>query len=189
MITNTQWEQYLDKYKNLMWKISHMISGDYAISNLEDNYADLCQVALESIEGFEKKTGRQFDDYFTDKLFDGYTKTCLWTLKARKGSKITKKFPLTNKQIPLENEEGEVMDIEDRSICDPSSIACNMDYVEHLNKDKELGKIVDNILLDPSILSADGKLNIQALSKKMKKSPYILSKKVNQLKSILKREI
>lgn len=187
MITEEQWERYLAKYKNLMWTISYMISGDRAISELEDNYSDLIQAALESMVGFEKKTGRKFDDYFTDKLFDGYTKTCLWTLKARKGSKITKKFPLTNKTIPLENEEGEVIDIEDKSNCDPSSLTCSSDFIEHFSKDKELGTIIDHILSDPSILSSEGKLNLQALSKKVGKSAYTVSKKVNKLTKIMRK--
>lgn len=187
MITESQWERYLDKYKNLMWRISHMISGDAIISNLEDNYSDLCQAALESIEGFEKKTGRQFDDYFTDKLFDGYTKTCLWTLKARKGAKITKKFPLTNKMVPLENEDGEVIDVEDKSSCDPSSIVCSKDFVNHFSQDKELGTIIDSILGDPSILSLDGKLNLQKLSKKIGKTPYLASKGVSRLTKVMRK--
>jgi hypothetical protein len=172
-----------------MWKISHMISGDYAISNLEDNFSDLCQAALESIEGFEKKTGRKFDDYFTDKLFDGYTKTCLWTLKARKGARITKKFPLTNKMIPLENEDGEIIDIEDNASFNPSCIVSSMDYIQQFDEDKDLSSIVDTILKDPTVLNGDGKLNLQALSKKMGKSAYLLGKKITKLSTMLNKEM
>jgi len=91
MITNDQWQKYLAKYENLMWKISHTISGDRVTANLEDNFADLCVSALESIYGFEKKTGTSFDEFIDTDLFNSYTKTVLWNSKNKKGKLLTKK--------------------------------------------------------------------------------------------------
>lgn len=91
MLTNEQWELYLVKYKNLMWTISHRISGDAVIANIEDNFSDLCVAALESMRGYQNKTGKTFDEYFGTELFDKYTKTVLWNSKNKKGKNITKK--------------------------------------------------------------------------------------------------
>ena len=71
-LTTEQWDLYLKKYKNLMWRISHLISGDSMLASLEDNYSDLNIAAIESINGFHKKTGESFDEMINNKLFDQY---------------------------------------------------------------------------------------------------------------------
>ena len=47
-LTEEQWALYEERYGKLMHTISSKISGDNAIANHEDNYADLCVAALES---------------------------------------------------------------------------------------------------------------------------------------------
>ena len=84
-LTDDQWRYYEQRYGKLMKMISSRISGDEALANPEDNYSDLCIAALESIEGFRKKTGESFDVAMNNKLFDQYTKTVLWNRKAKKG--------------------------------------------------------------------------------------------------------
>ena len=101
MIDANQWTKYETKYGKLMHKISRSISGDEVIAAAEDNYGDLCIAALDSIKGFNKKTGLSFDEMFGTKLFDQYTKTCLWHVKGNKGSKITKKYPITKHTVSL----------------------------------------------------------------------------------------
>jgi len=120
-ITTEQWELYLKKYKNLMWRISHMISGDTMLASIEDNFSDLCIAAIESINGFHKKTGVSIDEMFGMKLFDQYTKTCLWTAKARKGIRLSERMPFRNKHLSIDelrtgtSGEGTSFDIADTS--------------------------------------------------------------------------
>ena len=90
-LTDKEWALYEERYGKLMHTIAMKISGDDAIASHEDNYADLCIAALESIEGFEKKTGEKFKAAINNKLFDQYTKTVLWNRKAKKGIPLTKK--------------------------------------------------------------------------------------------------
>lgn len=109
-LTPDQWELYEKKYGKLMWKIAHKISGDPMTASLEDNYSDLTIAAIESIRGFHKKTGMSFDGMISLKLFDQYTKTCLWTMKAKKGIGLTERMPFRNKHIyisALETTDGE----------------------------------------------------------------------------------
>jgi hypothetical protein len=39
-------------------------------ASVEDNYAELCVAALESINGFNKKTGKSFEEMFETKYID-----------------------------------------------------------------------------------------------------------------------
>ena len=110
IVTSEQWAKVDKKYSKLMWKISHYISGDTAISSTEDNYSDLQIAALEAIRGFAKKTERAFDDFFGEKLFDQYFKTCLWNMKNNKGSKISRTMCLRKGSVSIEA-YGDALDI------------------------------------------------------------------------------
>ena len=117
-LTDEQWALYEERYGKLMHTISMKISGDEAIANHEDNYADLCIAALESIEGFKKKTGEDFDEAIDNKLFDQYTKTVLWNRKAKKGIPLSKKMDFRNKHYSIDQElighEGEAQGSHER---------------------------------------------------------------------------
>lgn len=93
-VTNEQWDRYQERYGKLIWTIATKISGDLATCSLEDNIADLSIAALDSIKGFNNKTGMNFDEMMESKLFDGYTKTVLWHRKNRKGKAITNRKKL-----------------------------------------------------------------------------------------------
>ena len=168
MITDSQWNTYVEKYGKLMWKISRKISGDPMIASLEDNYADLCQTALESIEGFKKKTNKGFDEFFNTKLFDGYTKTCLWHKKASKGIKLTENMPNRAKTISIHKEmkgdkvESKYYEIEDKK----SEFELSAVNVSHLFKDQsaELNQVALAIIDNPSLLREDGGVKVSTIS-------------------------
>ena len=196
-LSEDQWNKYLKKYKNLMWKISHMISGDPTISSLEDNYADIMLAALESINGFNKKTGMSFDEMFTTKFFDQYTKTCLWTAKARKGNGIKKNYPVTNKKISLAVQEN-----------DTSSIGVTEAYVDTIEGKQDMNtdillaysEIFDNftdedtqllkvISDNPDVISFSGRLKVKTLAKKSKLSIRKVEKILDNLRKKVNYDI
>jgi len=186
-LTETQWELYLKKYKNLMWKISHMISGDPTISALEDNYADIMLAALESINGFNKKTGMSFDEMITTKYFDQYTKTCLWTAKARKGNGIKKNYPLTKKKVSLSAEidtssSGSSLsdNIKGNESMNPEILLAYSEVFDSFSDDdtKLLKVISDN----PEVISFSGKLKIKTLAKKSRLPIRKIEKILNNLR-------
>jgi len=167
-ISPEQWDHYENRYGKLMWKISHKISGDKAISEPEDNYGDLCITAIESIRGFHKKTGESVEEMFGNKLFDAYTKTCLWHKKNSKGANITKKFPLTNKTFSMSGaqdsqpDEDSVFTIEDPAPGPDMSL----EIYELFGKfNHTQGVILDEISRDPSIIMGTGRINMSKLSK------------------------
>jgi len=189
-LSEDQWNIYLKKYKNLMWKISHMISGDPTISSLEDNYSDIMLAALESINGFNKKTGMSFDEMMTTKYFDQYTKTCLWTAKARKGNGIKKNYPVTNKKVSIAVQDS-----------DASSISSDVAYIDTIEGKDDMNpdillaysEIFDNFSDDdtlllkvisdnPDVISFSGRLKIKTLAKKSKLPLRKVEKILNNLR-------
>ena len=104
MLSSAQWQKYLDKYEKLMWMISRRISGDPVIADIETNYADLCVAALESVKGFNKKTGEDFDEMMENPLFNQYTKTVLWNAKNKKGMYVTNRRALNLSSISSDRE-------------------------------------------------------------------------------------
>lgn len=172
-----------------MWKISHMISGDPTISALEDNYSDIMLAALESINGFNKKTGMSFDEMINTKFFDQYTKTCLWTAKARKGNGIKKNYPITKKKVSLSSEISDTSSTGGLTVSDTIGDSKNMNpeillaYSEIFDSfsddDTRLLKIITD---NPEVISFSGKLKVKTLAKKSKLPIRKVEKIINNLR-------
>jgi len=190
-LTDEQWALYEERYGKLMHTISMKISGDDAVATPEDNYSDLCVAAIESVSGFEKKTGKSFDEAFDTKLFDQYTKTVLWNRKAKKGVPLTKRMNFRNKQVSLDSDpwsgDGNIHQaIEDtKSNLDLSAI----DFKDFMkDQPKDVKKVVSAIIKDPNILANDGKINYSALTKPTGMSIHYVKKAVNKIKDVLDKE-
>lgn len=170
-ITSDQWELYLKKYKNLMWRIAHMISGDTMLASIEDNFSDLSIAAIESINGFHKKTGKNVDEMFQMKLFDQYTKTCLWTAKARKGVKLSERIPFRNKHVSIDelrsSEWGESsgFDIADTSSTSRYEKVIAQDTYNSYNA--KIKKLIDLLQTNPEFMTASGDLKLQPIATAM----------------------
>ena len=164
-VTTEQWQEYLSKYENLMWMISHRISGDSMISSLEDNFSDLCVAAINSVNGFNKKTGEDFEEMMMNPLFDKYTKTVLWNLKNKKGKKITKKIPMLNRTFSLDDKMGHDFEGDTTFAVEDKTISYDYGSFEDLlsTLDDDSKKIVDIIVKDPSVLNAEGILKVGSL--------------------------
>ena len=192
-LTNEQWATYEKRYGRLMHTIAMKISGDDAVANHEDNYADLCMAALESIEGFKKKTGESFDEAIDNKLFDQYTKTVLWNRKAKKGIPLTKRMSFRNKHYSIDSNilsldqrsEGSHELIEDtRATFGLSAVELD-DFTE--SQPENVKKIINAILKNPKILSKDGTINHSAIKKCTGLSIHYTNKAVADLKNSIKR--
>lgn len=190
-LTDKQWALYEERYGKLMHTIAKKISGDDAVATHEDNYADLCIAALESIEGFKKKTGQDFDEAINNKLFDQYTKTVLWNRKAKKGIPLTKRMPFRNSHVSLDVDHLHIgiPNLHDR-IEDPrSSFNASAVDLEDFTKSQpeNVQKVLNAILKNPSILSRDGSINHSAIKQSTGLSVHYTNKAVDQLKKSLKR--
>lgn len=165
-----------------MWKIAHRISGDSMTASVEDNFSDLCIAALESINGFHKKTGKTFDEMIEMKLFDQYTKTCLWTAKARKGVKLTERMPFRKRHVSLNG----LIDDKDIQfdIPDTSSTAkyARVDANDMIHSyDFNIKKLVKVLSENPEMMTESGDLKITPIAIEMGITP----KKVMKLIKIM----
>jgi len=192
-LTNEQWATYEERYGRLMHTISMKISGDTALATHEDNYADLCVAALESIQGFQKKTSLSFDEAIDNKLFDQYTKTVLWNRKAKKGVSLTKRMPFRNSHVSLDidhdNHLGGLPNLHDR-IEDPRAAydTSAVDLEDFTKAQSEnVQKVMNAILKNPALLSRDGSINHSAVKSSTGLSVHHTNKALTQLKNSIKR--
>lgn len=190
-LTDKQWALYEERYGKLMHTIAMKISGDNAIASHEDNYADLCIAALESIEGFKNKTGEDFDEAINNKLFDQYTKTVLWNRKAKKGIPLTKRMPFRNSVVSLDVDHVDVgvSHLHDR-IEDPrANFETSSVDLEDFTKSQpeDVKKVLNAIVKNPGLLSSDGSINNSAVKKSTGLSIHYTNKAVSTLKNSLKK--
>tara|TARA_R110000824_G_scaffold35625_2_gene111510 strand:+ start:1070 stop:1630 length:561 start_codon:yes stop_codon:yes gene_type:complete len=178
MIDTTQWEMYETKYGKLMHKISRSISGDEVISAPEDNYGDLCIAALDSIKGFTKKTGQTFDDMFGTKLFDQYTKTCLWHVKGNKGARITKKYPITKHTVSL-YDHPEVFSLsggENNSVEAEDFLTALADGFTDIER-----AVVSAVVKNPEYINNKGRIVFSKVSRDIGSSIFLVKKALNSI--------
>jgi hypothetical protein len=188
-LTDDQWSSYEKKYGSLMRMISLKISGsDNAIANPEDNYSDLCIAALESIEGFRKKTGEEFEEAMQNKLFDQYTKTVLWNRKAKKGIPLSKKmeFRKSHRSLDYTNTEdsrtlgSSLPDM--RSSLDASSVEFQL-FLE--DQPKEVKDTIDVIVKNPNLVSKQGFIRKSELGRILNKDYTQVNKVINRLQKLM----
>ena len=138
------------------------------LASLEDNYSDLNIAAIESINGFHKKTGESFDEMIKNKLFDQYTKTCLWTAKARKGIKLSERMPFRNRHVSIDemrNDEESPFDIADASAIRDISRVDAADIVN--TYDYKVRKVIKALESKPELMSDSGNIKINPLAKEL----------------------
>lgn len=183
-ISPEQWELYEKKYGKLMWKIAHRISGDPMTASLEDNYSDLTIAAIESVRGFNKKTGKTFDEMFPLKLFDQYTKTCLWTMKAKKGIGLTERMPFRNKHIYLSatslDDTGEVLDVPDTSALARYTHLIAKDVYDSF--DSQTKKAIKLLETNQDLMTAEGSIKETRLAEAMDISLAKVKKIIERIK-------
>jgi len=188
-LTNEQWELYETKYGRLMHTISMKISGDSALATHEDNYSDLCVAALESITGFEKKTGKSFDEAIDTKLFDQYTKTVLWNRKAKKGIPLSKRMDFRSRHVSMDSITG---DSEDGSLWNlipdnKSTVSVSaIDFGEFLkDQPADVQNVISEILKNPGVISNQGFVRKGELARIMGVTSCKLSKTITKIERIM----
>lgn len=190
-ISDAQWNLYLQKYEKLIWMISRRITGDEATANIDDNYADLCIAAINSIVAYNKKTGIPVDEFLDTKLFGQYTKTVLWNLKNKKGAGLTAMMPFRNKHFSISDTNGrpegveEDFDIEDKRASDFKGFSM-LDMFKH--HDDDVRTIVKTIISDPTVVNSNGKLSLNALVRLTGLSVRAVNIAVDKVENFLGRQ-
>ena len=178
-LTPNQWEKYEKQYKGLMYRITQLISGDYVVANREDSYAELSLAALDSVNGFHRKTGEDFDEMWENPLFHKYTKTCLWHSKNNRGKKISKKIPMLRKTFSMDHKHVDSQVYKEDTHCDMyfSDVRGSLGYNE--------SRALDVILDSNKLLTSGGRVNVMALSRELDVSWSKAKKLVSSISEVL----
>jgi len=181
-VSSKQWVKIDEKYSRLLWTISHRISGDRALASLEDNFADLQIVALEAVAGFEKKTGRKFDEFWGEKLFDQYIKTCLWNFKNNKGARIAQRYNI-NRDVVSTSQNEEVLKLESK---DGSHFDFEffLEDISALFTEEQKG-VLAALVRCPSCVKINGTINISKVAKKVDMGWQVTADIVKSLSKVL----
>jgi hypothetical protein len=161
MITNDQWELIDEKYGKLLTTICSKISGDAAIANFDDNLQDLRLAAMEAVAGFARKEQKPFAEFWDTVGFNKYMKTCLWNLKNKKGSRITKRYNINKNTVDI-TEYSEILVAENH---DTSTTSLDFVLGESVSKfsDDQINAI-KTVMDNPHFVKPNGKVNVRRLS-------------------------
>ena len=185
-ITSDQWDLIEKKYGILISKICHNITGDIAIANYDDNLQDLRLAAMEAVNGFARKEGLEFDEFWDTEGFNKYLKTCLWNLKNKKGANITKKYPVTKNTLDI-NKFAEIL-VDERQDTSGIDLGISIDQIAYKFTDRQK-IVVDAITKDPTLLKPNGKVNIKKLSEQLNLTWLEIRKEIVSLSEILQNKL
>ena len=164
MITGNQWELIDEKYGKLLTTICTKISGDVAISGFDDNLQDLRIAAMEAVEGFSRKEGIPFEDFWGTTGFNKYMKTCLWNLKNKKGGRISKRYNIHKNTVDI-TEYNEILVADSQ---DASSVSFDSFFESEKHKFSEEQKHVINLAAaNPDFVKPSGRINVRRLSEEL----------------------
>jgi hypothetical protein len=161
MITGKQWVLIDEKYGKLLTTICTKISGDAAISGFDDNLQDLRIAAMEAVEGFSRKEGKSFEEFWGTVGFNKYMKTCLWNLKNKKGARISKRYHIHKNTVDV-TEYSDILVAESQ---DSSSVSFTDFFEKEQHNFTEEQQLVIKIVGDhPDFVKPNGKVNVKRLS-------------------------
>tara|TARA_Y100000310_G_scaffold345209_1_gene462688 strand:- start:3291 stop:3869 length:579 start_codon:yes stop_codon:yes gene_type:complete len=165
-MTNEQWKKIQDKYQRLIYTIAYRIGGDEVAHDFDDNVQELCITAMDAVKAFQKKTGKEFDEFFDTLDFHKYIKTCLWNKKNNVGNKIKKKYGIRNCVSLSANPD--MFSTHTGAVYGSSSLEvkdATEDFAYDVDLDDHQREILKNVLGDFRLIKPDGKLNISKLSR------------------------
>ena len=186
MITNEQWELIDQKYGKLLTTICTKISGDIAIATFDDNLQDLRMAALDAVRGFAKKEDKAFEEFFDTLGFHKYFKTCLWNLKNKKGSRISKRYNINKNTVDI-TEYAEIL-----VSCDHDSSSVSTESVfDQISAsfDEDQSNAINIMTTHPEYIKPSGKVNISKLSNQLGYCPAKTRKIMEEIRSKITMDI
>ena len=177
------------KYDKLLWSIATKISGDYAISSVEDNYQDLWVCVYEAIEGFSRQNGNAngpVETWIGSKDFGRYLKTCLWNKKNHKGKNIATRYNITRDVAPINDEILHIPAASNLELLEVSS-----DFEEFLISLTDVETEVIAAILDipNKCISVKGKVKVKPVQEQLGWTRERTARAVNSIKEKLNKNL
>lgn len=163
-MTNEEYRFLEEKYGKLIYKISHMVTGDVGSCSVSDNVQELWLAADTAIDGYKRQNdgaNGTFDDFKDTKGFDKYIKTVLWNNKNKRGVKASKHKDFFE-EIPVD-ESDKILDIPDDTVA-PSSTFSPFSVVKLTAEEQQA---LDLMLEYPSMIKPSGGVDCTKLARKM----------------------
>ena len=186
-LTDDQWAKIHKKYKRLMYAVAHRIGGDKVAHDFDDSNQELALTAMDAVDAFSRKTGKDFDTFFNTIEFDKYIKTCLWNKKNNVGLKIKKKYEIRNcvslsgNTDAFSTQEGSVYGSGSLEV-EPEDVS----YYEDVELDNDSREIVECVLGDMRLIKPDGNLNISKIARITQKQKAEVRTTIEKMKFQLK---
>lgn len=172
-----------------MYKIANLIGGDQVAIDVTDKVQEVRIAALEAVSGYAAKTGESFDDFVETDAFNKYIKTCLWNKRAKYGSRISQRFPVTNvtqlSEFTNKTEDGEDSGDGASLFMDLSSVNVSSLF-DDVSFAPDAEAIVNYIITDPKAIKPNGRLNKKKLARDLSMSKRQADAAIEKLKHILK---
>jgi hypothetical protein len=116
---------------------------------------------MEAVAGFARKEQKPFAEFWDTVGFNKYMKTCLWNLKNKKGSRITKRYNINKNTVDI-TEYSEILVAENH---DTSTTSLDFVLGESVSKfsDDQINAI-KTVMDNPHFVKPNGKVNVRRLS-------------------------
>jgi len=186
MLTDTQWNKLHKKYTRLMYAVSHRIGGDKVATDFDDSQQELSITALDAVDAYARKTGLEFDEFFSTREFDKYIKTCLWNKKNNLGNKIKKKYHIRSYVSISENPD--IFSTGSGTTYASSSLEVDAPTVSAFDDaplDPLARQVAEAVEQDMRIIKPDGSLNISKLSRQLNTTKQEVRNAISRLKTQL----
>ena len=186
MLTDTQWNKLHKKYKRLMYAVSHRIGGDKVATDFDDSQQELSITALDAVDAYARKTGLEFDEFFSTREFDKYIKTWLWNKKNNLGNKIKKKYHIRSYVSISENPD--IFSTGSGTTYASSSLEVDAPTVSAFDDaplDPLARQVAEAVEQDMRIIKPDGSLNISKLSRQLNTTKQEVRNAISRLKTQL----
>ena len=163
-MTQDEYNFIKEKYGKLIYKISHMITGDSGTCSVDDNKQDLWIAADTAIQGYKKQNdgaNGSFEEFKDTSGFDKYVKTVLWNCKNKKGVKATNHNNFFG-EVAID-EANKVVDIPDERTT-PSSVSSPFSAVSLTEEEQQALSI---LVAHPSMIKPSGGVDYTKLAREL----------------------
>tara|TARA_R110000737_G_C14620887_1_gene493082 strand:- start:2797 stop:3357 length:561 start_codon:yes stop_codon:yes gene_type:complete len=156
-----------EKFGDLIYRISYMITGDNSSCSFEDNHQDLWIAAMDALSGYKRQGNGQngtFEEFSNTQGFTKYIKTVLWNKKNKKGIKVSKHKSTFKGSVSIQ-EHGDILRLDCDSVSPEPIESFGDKYFRRL--DSEESRVLDIIVNNPNMITPGGKVDCAKLSRSM----------------------
>lgn len=175
-MTQDEYDFIKKKYGNLIYKISHKITGDIGSCSIEDNIQELWIAAYDALDGYKRQgdgANGTFEEFKDTSGFDKYIKTVLWNNKKTRGIRATKHKEHFGSSVNVQDHKDILPDLSSDTSSVPKASA-----ILPIKLTSEEQKVLKVLLDNPSVIKPSGGIDCTKLSRHLdtywKRAKYLV---------------